>query len=62
VRPAGDVIDIGGGADIVPVTTVLPGKSFTYTAVFSIGKQEADLQLEYTPEFFEDKVIVIGTA
>jgi hypothetical protein len=61
-RPAPVVIDIGGGADVVPVTTVLPGKSFSYSAVYSIGAQEADLQLEYRPDFLVDPVIVVGRA
>jgi hypothetical protein len=61
-RPAPAVIDFGGGADIVPVTTVLPGKSFSYSAVYSVGAQEADLQLEYRPDFMEDPVIVVGRA
>jgi hypothetical protein len=61
-RPAPVVIDIGGGADIVGVTTVLPGKSFSYSAVYSVGAQEADLQLEYRADFMEDPVIVVGRA
>jgi hypothetical protein len=61
-RPAPDVIDLGGSVDIVPVTTILPGKSFTYSEVFSIGAQEADLQLEYRPDFLVDPVIVVGRA
>jgi hypothetical protein len=61
-RPAPEVIDLGGGADIVPVTTVLPGKSFSYSSVFSVGGQEADLQLEYRTDFLVDPVIVVGRA
>ncbi len=61
-RPAPTVIDLLGSADIVPVTTVLPGKSFSYTAVFSVGAPEADLQLEYKPDFLADPVIVVGRA
>jgi hypothetical protein len=60
--PAPEVIDLGGGADIVPVTTVLPGKSFSYSSVFSVGAQEADLQLEYRSDFLVDPVIVVGKA
>jgi hypothetical protein len=61
-EPAPEVIDFTGGAGVVPLTTVLPGKSFSYTAVFSIGAREADLQLEYKPDFLAEPVIVVGRA
>jgi hypothetical protein len=59
-QSAPEIYDFGGDIDVVPVTTILPGKSFTYSTLLSIGKDEAEMQLEYSPELFEDPVIFVG--
>lgn len=49
----------GGGFDNV---TVLPGKSYTYEAAYSVGAQPGEMQLVFEPTFNSDKAAFVGQA
>ncbi|MGM1060781.1 hypothetical protein [Saccharothrix sp. Mg75] len=49
----------GGGLDS---TAVLPGKTYTYEASYSVGAQPGELQVAFQPDFGSDKAVFIGQA
>ncbi|MGW4209475.1 hypothetical protein ACWEIJ_15905 [Lentzea sp. NPDC004789] len=57
------VFDSGGGCggEVVAVT-VLPGKTYTYEAAYSVGAQPGEMQLVFEPSFNADKAAFVGQA
>ncbi|MEU0879683.1 DUF4190 domain-containing protein [Lentzea sp. NPDC005914] len=49
----------GGGFESV---TVLPGKTYTYEAAYSVGAQPGEMQLVFEPSFNSDKAAFVGKA
>lgn len=49
----------GGGFETV---TVLPGKTYTYEAAYSVGAQPGEMQLVFEPTFNSDKAVFVGQA
>jgi hypothetical protein len=49
----------GGGFESV---TVLPGKTYTYEAAYSVGAQPGEMQLVFEPSFNADKAAFVGQA
>jgi hypothetical protein len=42
--------------------TVLPGKTYTYEAAYSVGAQPGEMQLVFEPSFNADKAAFVGQA
>jgi hypothetical protein len=59
---APSIVDLGKRIGVTPLTTVLPGKSFTYQQAFSVGTETGELQLQYTAEVFGEAAIFVGPA
>jgi len=59
---APQIFDAGQNIDIAPVTTILPGRSFTYRTAFSIDRDPGELQLEYSADFGGPAAIFVGQA
>lgn len=59
-QAATSVFDIEKKIGGAPLTTILPGKSFTYKAAFSIGKDPGEMQLQYTEAFGSGPAIFVG--
>lgn len=55
--PASSITDLGK-LRITPLTSVLPGREFTFTDAFSIGSQ-GEMQLEYKLEMWGDNAIFV---
>ncbi|MEV6238839.1 DUF4190 domain-containing protein [Lentzea sp. NPDC051838] len=51
--------ECGGGFESV---TVLPGKTYTYEAAYSVGAQPGEMQLVFEPTFNSDKAAFVGKA
>lgn len=49
----------GGGFESV---TVLPGKTYTYEAAYSVGAQPGEMQIVFEPSFNSDKAAFVGQA
>ena len=49
----------GGGFESV---TVLPGKTYTYEAAYSVGAQPGEMQIVFEPTFNSDKAAFVGKA
>jgi hypothetical protein len=60
-QAASRVIDSAKGIGGIVQGTILPGKSMTIPAAFSIGKDPADLQVEVRPGFIGDPAIFTGS-
>jgi hypothetical protein len=54
------IFDAENKLSISPVSTILPGKSFTYRSGFSLGAASAELQLQYSEQFGSDPGIYVG--
>ncbi|MFC3894234.1 hypothetical protein ACFOWZ_22375 [Lentzea rhizosphaerae] len=63
-QKASKVFDgVGGGCgSTVDNTTVLPGKTYTYEVVYSVGAQPGEMQLVFEPSFNSDKAAFVGQA
>ena len=60
-QTAPSIVDFGNDSiSETPATTILPGKSLTYKAAYSIGATPADLQLEYSEGFEGSPAIFVG--
>lgn len=59
-RDAPLIFDSQKGMSGPPQGTVLPGKSITFPVAVSIGKDDADLQIDVTPGFIRDPAIFSG--
>jgi hypothetical protein len=59
-QQAPQIFDSARGLGMPPSGTVLPGKSITFPAAFSIGKDPGDLQIEVRPGFIGDPAIFTG--
>lgn len=57
VNPIIDPMNQIGGA---PLTTIMPGKSYTYTWALPVKGQNSDIQLEFQPDFAGSRAIVTG--
>lgn len=57
---ASRVIDTENGLGIEPVTTIRPGKSFTFKTAFSIGQEPGELQLAYREVFAGSPALFVG--
>lgn len=55
------VFDSGNGLVDPPMTSLLPGDSTTYDAVFGIGADVADVQVEWRDGFIGDPAIYTGS-
>lgn len=49
----------GGGFESA---TVLPGKTYTYEAAYSVGAQPGEMQFVFEPAFNSDKAVFVGKA
>lgn len=58
---ASKVIDSQNGVGVTPVTTIRPGKAFTFKAAFSIGAEPGELQLAYRENFMGSPALFVGT-
>ena len=57
------VFDSGGGCGGgFESATVLPGKTYTYEAAYSVGAQPGEMQLVFEPTFNSDKAAFVGQA
>ncbi|MET8760453.1 DUF4190 domain-containing protein [Lentzea sp. NPDC004782] len=57
------VFDSGGGCGgEVAAVTVLPDKTYTYEAAYSVGAQPGEMQLVFEPSFNADKAAFVGQA
>ncbi|WP_112263502.1 hypothetical protein [Lentzea terrae] len=57
------VFDTGGGCGGgFESATVLPGKTYTYEAAYSVGAQPGEMQLVFEPTFNSDKAAFVGKA
>ena len=57
---ASEIFDTDNGADGSPMTSILPGKSVTWTAALNVS-DPADVVIEFTPDFdFESVLFVTG--
>jgi hypothetical protein len=62
-QKASKVFDGNGGCDsTVDNATVLPGKTYTYEAAYSVGAQPGEMQLVFEPSFNADKAVFVGRA
>jgi len=52
----------GGCGGEVAAVTVLPGKTYTYEAAYSVGAQPGEMQLVFEPSFNADKAAFVGQA
>jgi hypothetical protein len=50
----------GNGA--MSSATILPGKTFSYDAAFSVGQQPGELRLTFQPDFSATKATYVGKA
>ncbi|TCO57337.1 hypothetical protein [Actinocrispum wychmicini] len=42
--------------------TVLPGKTYSYAASYSVPAEKGEMQLTFQPEFDHDKAVFVGPA
>ena len=63
-KKAEPVFDSGGAcADGgLNMTTVLPGKTFTYEVAYAVGPEPGEMQLLFQPDFDADKAAFVGQA
>jgi hypothetical protein len=59
-RPASAIFDSANDIGMTPMTTILPGKSFTFRKAVSIGESSAELQLEYRADMLGETAIFTG--
>ena len=63
-KKADSVFDSSGGCDgtAFESTTVMPGKTFTFTQAYSVGAEPGEMQLVLQPTFMADKAVFTGQA
>jgi len=63
-KKAESVFDSNGGCEGsgFDSTTVLPGKTFTFSQVYSVGAEPGEMQLVLQPTFMSDKAVFTGQA
>ncbi|ODU00004.1 MAG: hypothetical protein ABS81_24670 [Pseudonocardia sp. SCN 72-86] len=59
---APDITDIRKKIGVPKSSTILPGKSLTYTVAFSVPEQKGDVQVELSPTALGSPIVFTGTA
>jgi len=59
---APDITDIQKKVGVTTSSTILPGKSLTYTVAFSVPRQKGDVQVELSPTALGSPIVFTGTA
>lgn len=59
---AAEITDVAKNIGATPSSTILPGKSLTYTVAFSVPKQKGDVQVELSPTALGSPIVFTGTA
>lgn len=61
-QPVTQIYDSAKNMMGAPTTSVLPGKTSTFTVAFPVDKEQGELQLEVTPGFSADRAYFTGQA